>query len=279
MKETLIKMRRELEPLLGQRETQAVVRLIFRNLKGWDAAAMIAHEGDTLSSYMRSSIDRIIARIKDGEPVQYVLGEAYFHGMDLEVTPAVLIPRPETSQLVDIIVDSFGNSRDLCVLDIGTGSGAIAIALSRSLKFADVTALDVSREALAVARRNAEKQKADVCFIESDIFEWEGEKESFDIVVSNPPYIMLREKSGMDRSVKDFEPAIALFVSDDDPLLIYRRISDVAFSVLKPGGLLYLEINPLCARELKEMLSENGFINVEIERDMYGKERFAICRR
>lgn len=279
MKETLIKMRRELEPLLGRREAQAVVRLIFRSLKGWDAAAMIAHEGDTLSSYMRSSIDRIIARIKDGDPVQYVLGEAYFHGMDLEVTPAVLIPRPETSQLVDMIVDSFGKTADLHVLDIGTGSGAIAIALSRSLKFAEVTALDVSHEALAVAKRNAEKLKADIRFIEGDIFDWDGEKESYDVIVSNPPYVMLKERNGMEKSVKDFEPNIALFVPDDDPLLFYRRISDVALDMLVPGGSLFLEINPLCSLELKNMLIDKGFVDVETELDFYGKERFAICRR
>lgn len=253
-----------------------MVRLIFCALKGWDAAGLIVNWDRPVSDYIVDKTRQIMARLEGGEPLQYVLGEAYFYGMDLKVTPAVLIPRPETEELVDMIVDA--NKRDdLRVLDVGTGSGAIAIALSRNLLFARVTALDISEAALDVARANAAALHADIRFVHEDIFRYEPAPDSFDIVVSNPPYIAESEKKYMQRNVLEHEPPGALFVPDENPLVYYSRIAAVAGRGLVPGGKLYFEINPLFASQLKAMLEADGYVDVEITEDSSRKKRFAYA--
>ena len=265
-------------PLYGEGEAKAVMRAIFHALKGWGTTEMVIHEDDELSPYMRDKIEEILRRLEAGEPVQYVVGEAYFYGMDLHVGPGVLIPRPETAGLVDIIVADSPES-DLRVLDIGTGSGAIAIALARNLKFPEVTAIDVSPVALKIARENANLMRARVDFVEADVFNWRPESEVFDIIVSNPPYVLESEKADMTSNVLLYEPAEALFVPDAEPLLFYRRISEIGKVGLKPGGRLYFEINPLSADALKEMLSANGYEDIVVEKDIHGRLRYARCRK
>lgn len=169
MRDTLRKLREILRPLYGNGETEAIIRIMFHYLKGWNTVDIIMHEDASLSPFIKSEIDAILKRLVKHEPIQYITGEARFHGMEMKVTPDVLIPRPETDELVDIIVSDAGETEDLRVLDIGTGSGCIAIALARSLRFPTVTAVDISDAALAVARENASNLKANVSFIKEDI--------------------------------------------------------------------------------------------------------------
>ena len=291
MRTELTKLRTALRPLYGDRETEAIIRIIFHHLKGWNLTDMLIHEPEPLSPFIKSEIDRILQRLLNHEPIQYITGEARFHGLELHVTPDVLIPRPETAELVDIIADDAADRPDLHVLDIATGSGCIAIALARTLRFPIVTALDISEPALKVARENVANLKVAVNLIHADIFSWPSlspadgsnkvlpERESLDIIVSNPPYIDESEKASMDANVLDYEPHSALFVPDADPLRFYIRIAYVAGQLLKPDGRLYFEINPRHADDLKKMLQKSGFTQVDIIRDSYGKERFIRASR
>lgn len=278
MRETMQKLRNALRPIYGDRETEAIIRIIFHYLKGWNTVDMLIHESDTLSPFLESEIDGILRRLLRHEPIQYITGEARFHGMEFHVTPDVLIPRPETDELVDIIVGDANGAYDLRILDIAAGSGCIAIALARSLPFPRVSALEISEAALKVARDNASRLKADVSFIHADIFKWQPSPASFDIIVSNPPYIDESEKAAMEPNVLEYEPAQALFVPDSDPLVFYRRIAEVARTGLSEGGRLYLEINPRHAAELSELLKKNGFSDIETIKDSYEKDRFIRAR-
>lgn len=274
MRETLQKLRKALRPVYGDRETEAIIRIIFHYLKGWNTVDMLIHEPEPLSPFIRSEIDAILGRLLRHEPIQYITGEARFHGLELTVTPDVLIPRPETAELVDLIADNAGDREDLRVLDIATGSGCIAIALALTLRFPTVTALDISSPAIAVAKKNSDRYKAPVKFVEADIFTYTPPAASLDIIVSNPPYIAMSEKKDMESNVTDYEPASALFVPDDDPLLFYRRITEIASRALVSGGSLWFEINPLYADGVADLLRANGFNDVSILLDSYGKRRF-----
>lgn len=271
-------MRSKLAAIYGEGEAKAMVALIFHALKGWDRTALIINGDLPASGWIQNKTSDIMERLSRHEPIQYVLGEAYFYGMNFCVTPATLIPRPETEQLVDIIVKE-NKASDLRVLDIGTGSGAIAIALSRNLPFSQVSAIDISPEALVVARQNAENLHASVNFIEADVFHYSPQPDSFDIIVSNPPYVDDSEKSGMERNVLDYEPHSALFVPDDNPLLYYKRISEIAVPALAPKGSLYLEINPRHATELAAYLEEHGFCEVRTINDFRNLPRFIKCQK
>lgn len=264
---------KRLTPKFGEGEARAMTRLIFLYLKGWDATAMVINESTPLSEYFLEKVDGIVKRLENDEPLQYILGLAWFYGMDFKVTPAVLIPRPETAMLVDIIVDE--NKRDgLHVLDACTGSGCIAVALARHLKFPEITAVDISGEALEVARMNAEKFKCRIDFVQADIFDWDAEPDSLDIIVSNPPYIDESERSGMDANVLRYEPHQALFVPDSDPLRFYRRIAEIGRHALRPEGRIYFEINPRHAAAMRTLMEDLGFRDVEIVKDIHGKDRF-----
>ena len=211
---------------IAEGEAQALVREILLRLKGYSNTDIAYHASDEATEYLSTHTADTVSRIIDGEPVQYIFGMAHFHGMELHVSPDVLIPRPETSELVDLIADHYRDTADLRVMDLCTGSGCIAIALSRELKFARVSAIDISEAALRIARQNASDLKALVDFSLMDILKAQvpaaGE---YDVIVSNPPYICESEKSGMEKNVLDHEPHTALFVPDSDPLLFYRHIS------------------------------------------------------
>lgn len=277
--ETARAIRLRLTPLYGEGEAKAMTRLIFHSLKGWSATDMIIHAGDEVSEYIAEKIESILSRLSRNEPIQYILGEAYFYGMNLHVERGVLIPRQETEELVDMIVKSRGKESDLRVLDIGTGSGAIAIALSRNLPFSKVTAIDISPEALRIAEGNAEKMKAHIRFLEADVFDFKPEAESLDIIVSNPPYIDDSERKDMDANVLDYEPHNALFVPDDNPLIFYSRIATIAVDALVSGGSLYFEINPRHCEDLKALLRNERFADIEAIKDIHGKERFISARK
>lgn len=263
----------------GEGEARAMSRLIFHHLKGWSATDMIIHADMELSEYALRNIESVLVRLSTGEPLQYILGQARFYGMDLKVSPSVLIPRTETEELVDLIVKRYSRTDDLRVLDIGTGSGAIAIALSRNLPYSKVTAIDISPEPLGVAEENARQLKARIDFFEKDIFLYEPAPASFDIIVSNPPYIVESERGEMMRNVLEHEPHLALFVSDSDPTVYYSRIVCVASRSLVGGGRLYFEINPLFADRIEALLRHEGFDEIEIINDISHRPRFAVAVR
>lgn len=272
VREMLIEMRRRLAPLFDYREREAIILLIFEYVKGWSRVDLIINEGKSLSEEALRNINSIIDRLILGEPIQYITGNARFFGMDFAVRPGVLIPRPETAELVDWILEE-NKEADLRVLDIGTGSGCMAISLARHLPFAEVLAIDISPEALQVARENAANLKANVRFRQADMYSWMCEPESLDIVVSNPPYIAPDEAADMEVRVKDFEPAQALFVAADDPIRPYKRIEEIASRALKPGRRVYLELNPRFADEVADYYKTRGWNDVEIRIDSYGKKR------
>ena len=267
------KLRKTLSPIYGEGEAKAMIRLIFHNLKGWNQTQMIMNEDTPLSDYILFKVNDILERLLKQEPIQYILGEAYFYGMNLKVDRSTLIPRPETEKLTDMIVNA-NRKDDLRVLDIGTGSGAIAIALSRNLPYSKVTAIDISADALKIARENAKNLHADINFIEEDVFTYSPAPGSFDIIVSNPPYVDESEKASMESNVIDYEPHSALFVPDAHPLIYYSRILEIASTALTANGRLYFEINPRHAAELKAMTENEGFSEVNVIKDIHGKERF-----
>ena len=273
MKETVSKLKAALTPIYGKGESDAIIRLIFHYLKGWNLTDILTHSEDELSPFLKQEIDSILERLLNFEPIQYITGTARFHGFDLKVEPGVLIPRPETEQLVDLIIDENSNRQDLRILDICTGSGCIAIALAKDLPFSEVTALDISEKAIAIAKENSAARKVKVNYIRKDIFEWKPSQE-FDIIVSNPPYVLDSEASGIERNVMDYEPHEALFVRDDDPLRFYIRIAKIGKECLAQNGKIYFETNPLTVRELKNKMERLGYAEVQILRDSFGKERF-----
>lgn len=273
VKEMTGELRNSLVPLYGKGESDAIIRLIFHFLKGWTLTDLLIHGPDQISPYISGKIEEIKQRLLRHEPIQYITGEARFHGMEMKIKPGVLIPRPETEELVDIILDDYKDREDLKVLDICSGSGCIAIALARNLPFSQVTAVDLSQEAMEVTEENSRILKARIKTIRADIFDWKPEGK-FNIIVSNPPYVMDKEILQMERNVIDYEPHEALFVRDEDPLVFYSRISDIAIEALDRGGRLYFEINPLEADSLKEMIVSKGFADVTILLDTSGKKRF-----
>ena len=278
VKEAIQQLRESLSPIIEAGELQAMIRVICEDVFNYDQVDVALRQDHELPDFAPERIAEIIARLKRHEPLQYVVGCARFHGHRFKVTPAVLIPRPETEQLVDLIIDENPDA-DLKVLDMGTGSGCIAIALARALKFAQVDALDVSRDALAVARQNAALLKTPgVRFFESDMLASQPSA-CYDIIVSNPPYICWSERESMDRNVKDFEPGQALFVPDSDPLLYYKAIAHYASQSLEHGGKLYLEINQRFGNEVKHLLESCGLDDVRIIEDSFGHVRFAAARQ
>lgn len=219
------------------------------------------------------AIIKALGQLKAGRPMQYILKKEYFYDLAFGVDENTLIPRPETEELVQLIINRTGN-KTVSLLDVGTGSGCIAISLKKNLPNAKVTALDVSDGALNVARKNAKSNVVEVDFMQVDILnEAQHPKLELDIIVSNPPYVLDKEKAEMRNNVLDFEPSLALFVDNDKPLLFYKAIADYATLNLKPLGVLYFEINEAFGIETKEMLEERGFSNVEIHQDIFGKDR------
>lgn len=267
-----------LAPVYDASESRWIMRITLEHLKGWSQTDFLLKSDTEADTPLTDRIDAIISRLLRHEPIQYILGSTYWHGLTLKVTPAVLIPREETSELVDLIERDFNAKSDLRVLDICTGSGCIAIALARSLPFAHVTGTDISADALAVARDNASACKVKVDFTIEDALRPSAlAAGTFDIIVSNPPYIGQSEDALMDANVLDYEPHSALFVPDDNPLLFYKSISANAMRLGKPGCRLYLEINPLHARQLCETLAQDGWADVQLIKDIHGKNRFVTA--
>ena len=283
-----------LTPLYDAGEAQAIVRTVLDVEYGMTLTDIICGKVNELSSDEERNLEEIITRLQNGEPVQYVLGEADFAGRTFHVEPGVLIPRPETAELCQWIeeeVSSLDADDPKQILDICTGSGCIAITLGLTIPNSEVTGWDISEDALRIAQGNVEMLKARNVRIEyqdalmlpkaaeaaeaaeiSEAAESSLSK-SWNIIVSNPPYICEKEKADMEKNVLEHEPSIALFVPDEEPLKFYRAIAEYASSALKSEGALYFEINPIYEKEAREMLEELGFKDIKTKEDAYGKKR------
>ena len=260
-------------------EANWMTRIIFEQLKGYSQVDMIMKADSDLSDFIAGKVDAVVDRLLLHEPIQYIFGEAQFYGITLKVSPATLIPRPETEELVEMIVDEAGSRSDLKVLDVCTGSGCIAVALARNLRFAMVDAIDISADAIEIARENTRLTKTHVTFSISDALNLQLQPDSYDIIVSNPPYIADSERADMDANVLDYEPDLALFVPDSDTLRFYSAISRSSLTALRPNGRLYFEINPLYADRLAQEMAAEGWIDTTLRRDSRGLYRFLTATR
>ena len=280
-----------LTPLYDAGEAKAIVRWVLDVRFGLSWTDILCGKVTELSAHDQTELEKIMQRLEKGEPVQYIIGVTDFFGRQFHVAPGVLIPRPETEELCRWILasDEHGLTRtvreishqsDANILDIGTGSGCIAITLALELPDAKVTAWDISDEALCIAAGNAKSLGANVTFERMDVLNTSLTSHlspltsQFDLIVSNPPYICENEKSAMECNVLEHEPHLALFVPDDDPLLFYRAIAQYAIEGLKPQGSLFFEINPLYADDLAQMLRIMSYHDISIRQDQFGKPRF-----
>ena len=271
-------IRRRLTPLLGEREARAVTMLLFEQIGGLSAVDVLTGRDEELPDETKEKLLSAARRVELGEPVQYVTGKVVFLGMELEVNPVVLIPRPETEELVRLIIRENSGLNHVNVLDIGTGSGCIALAVKKQMADARVEAWDVSADALVVANENNRLLGAQVTFMQEDAL-CPPVRQGLDVVVSNPPYICERERDAMEEHVLLHEPGLALFVPDDDPLRFYRVIAEFSERSLCPNGRLYFEINPVYAESLAILLQEKGFTDIHFKEDQFGKVRFVRARK
>lgn len=279
MKATIQFINSELHGLYPVSEIEGFTRIIFEAVCGLSFTEQVVKKHEKIKAGDFSKIQEIISRLKTFEPIQYILGETEFYGLKLMVNRAVLIPRPETEELVEWMIHSDlpPNSR---ILDIGTGSGCIALALKSVFKNAGVSGTDISEGALETAHENAAKNKLDVHFFRSDILKLENlNNEIYDVIVSNPPYIRESEKQLMLPNVLEYEPLNALFVPDSDPLVFYRSIAAFANKYLAENGKLFFEINENLGQQMKNMLVDYGFCNIEIRKDINGKNRMICCTK
>ena len=266
-----------LVPVYGEGEAQAIARLIYEVRYGLTLSDLLMGRD---SNVPQDELEQIAIRLERQEPVQYILGQAEFCGRTFMVNKHVLIPRPETEELCQWIIAADAAH----ILDIGTGSGCIAITLALDIPNSQVTAWDISADALAVARENARHHNVHVSFEQVDALHLTSDichqtSVVFDLIVSNPPYICNKERVAMETNVLEHEPHTALFVPDDDPLLFYRAIAQYGQTALKEGGWLYFEINPLYAEALREMFSKMSYQDIEIKEDQYGKQRMIRAKR
>ena len=283
-----------LTAVYDEREAKAIVRWVLEVLFGLTWTDIICGKVEELSPDDQTRLETILRRLAAGEPVQYVVGLADFGPRLFHVAPGVLIPRPETYELCQWIVlkrkEERGEKREdsqraetLKILDIGTGSGCIACTLATEIVGAEVTAWDISEEALTIARENAKRTHIHVSFEQVNVLRREerGERreKTWDLIVSNPPYISEKERTEMERNVLEHEPETALFVPDDDPLLFYRTIAQYGYEMLKRDGWLYFEINPLYVSDLRELLHVMGYHAIESKEDQYGKPRMIRAQK
>lgn len=267
----------KLAPLYDGMEAESFFNITLEELKGWKRIDLAMQPDAVLSSEEIAKWNGILEQLEEQRPIQYIFGKAHFYGLEFEVNENTLIPRPETEELVEWIVKENEFKGKITLLDIGTGSGCIAISLAKNLSDAAVSAIDVSTEALAVAKRNALHNKTNVNFIHQDILAAETLPQTFDVIVSNPPYVRNLEKAEIKENVLQYEPHLALFVEDNDALLFYRKIALLAKANLSPNGKLYFEINQYLGAEMIDMLENFGFKNIVLKKDIYGNDRMIGC--
>jgi release factor glutamine methyltransferase len=273
-----------LQKIYDANESEAVTLLAVSEISGLSKAKIKAFPEHEFTQQQFEKLTGILEELMTGCPIQYILGETEFYGLTFKVNPSVLIPRPETEELVEWVLSSVGGGQLSVgssqfaagrILDIGTGSGCIAISLKKHLPDAKVSAIDISPEALKTAKENAELNAVDVAFIEADILNFKSDIENpkFEIIISNPPYVTLQDKIQMHHNVTGFEPHTALFVPQNDPLLFYKAIADFAANHLTDNGLLFFEINESYGQQVVELLAGKGFKNIELRKDMSERDR------
>lgn len=266
----------ELKDTYGPEEIRSICQIIFTDVFHYTNIDIHLKKSEDLDESFAKKFFEITGQLKTHRPIQYILGETVFAGLRIGLNPSTLIPRPETEELVYWIRETAPSSAR--ILDIGTGSGCIALALAQFLPDASVSGLDISAEAVGQARRNAQHNRLHVQFMQADIFRF-NTPEQYDIIVSNPPYVRKQEKALMQKRVLDYEPHRALFVPDDDPLIYYRTIAEWGKRHLVPGGKLFFEINEALGAEMMQLMEASGYSRLILKKDFYGKDRFVKGER
>jgi len=282
LKDLAVQFSNSLSSTYGKQEADAIFLLVIDQLLKYTRSDYLRNKEEVIPEHQLKELLDIESQLTTGRPLQYVLGETFFYGLPFKVNPAVLIPRPETEELVEWVLEqamlteiSGGTMR---IIDIGTGSGCIAVSLKKNLPHSKVTALDVSPEALATAASNATLNQVEVNFINADIRAFTTDQK-FDVIVSNPPYITMEEQQSMHENVLSHEPHLALFVANERPLEFYEVIADFAWTNLSDFGYLFFEINENLGKETIEMLTIKSFINITLKKDMQGKDRMICCQK
>lgn len=282
LKEYKIQFAKELSPIYDEHEIDSFFYILleaFHQMKRVDLAMNQNFELDTMQLLQWETV---LSQLKEQKPIQYILGETEFFGLPFYVNENTLIPRPETEELVDWIIQQSkvqSQHSKIKILDIGTGTGCIAISLAKNLPNAEVYAIDVSSKALEIAAKNAKRNNVDVTFLNQSILETDNLNQQFDIIVSNPPYVRNLEKHEIKKNVLDFEPHLALFVEDDDALLFYRKITQLAQKNLSESGMLFFEINQYLTDQMFEMIKTFNFTDIQLRKDLYGNDRMMLIKR
>ena len=279
MHPVLHEIRDALRGYYSDSEALALAKMLLVEVFGFSTLELYGGKDKEFSEKHRSVLAEMIRRLQKNEPIQYIIGIESFCGLTFEVNPNVLIPRPETQELVSWIVEDCQVDGAIRILDIGTGSGCIPVSLAKQLPMAEVESWDISEGALEVASRNCGRNGVKVLLRQKDVLNASSEGVLYDVIVSNPPYIADREKVDMEANVLDWEPSLALFVPDDNPLLFYRKIAQLGCEMLKEGGSLYFEINRAYGQETSLMLSELGYSRIELKKDSWGNDRMIKAKR
>ncbi len=274
--------KKELTSIYTESELQNICNWIFEKQLKLSSSEIISNKEIRVNQSDLIVLEQMCFKLKEHQPIQYVLGEAEFYHLKFNVNTNVLIPRPETEELVDLIIKRYKREKALNILDIGTGSGCIPISIKKNILNANVFGLDVSDDALETAKYNSTQNKVDVHFFKADVLSEnisevvlnQTKNQKLDLIVSNPPYVLDSEKEGLQNQVKNYEPHLALFVNDTDPILFYRKIATLAKIILSDKGMLYFECHTHYAQVVYQLLIENGFKNVVLHKDLAGLDRF-----
>ncbi len=279
LQDVKIEYQKELAMLYEPKEIQSIFRLVAEDL-GYTPSLLIQSQFQEVSAEQQAFFEEALLRLRNAEPVQYVRGKADFYGLQFMVTESVLIPRPETEELVELIIRKHKN-KPIKIVDLGTGSGCIAISLAKNLPNAEVCAIDISPEALNIARQNAQQNEVNVHFVEGSMCQEDclSSCGTSDVIVSNPPYVTNSEKQQMRPNVLDFEPHLALFVEDANPLLFYAAIARLAAAKLTQNGCVYCEINEQFGKETVHLFESYGLRECEIVKDIFGKDRIVTAKK
>lgn len=272
--------RNELSSLYEKEEIEKFVQYCFEDFVGYSKNVLLFEPEKTVNESDLLKFHFAVKDLKRGRPIQYILGKTSFYGMDFFVSPAVLIPRPETEELVGLVIaESSRHTESFSIVDIGTGSGCIAVTLKKKISRAHVYALDLSEEALAIAKQNAAQHNCEIKFLNFDMLDRTNWKNlpACSILVSNPPYIKASEAGSMHVNVKEYEPHLALFVPDEDPLVFYKAIAEAGMEKLKAGGKVFVEINEALGLEVCILFQKSGYTDVQLKQDLQGKDRFVVA--
>lgn len=282
MQKAIQYIKNELKGIYSADEIQSLTYLLLSNITGYTKIEIIVNKNTNFSDVQRAMLNSFVNKLKIHTPIQYIIGKTEFYGLPFLVSDAVLIPRPETEELIEWIIETSDKNTEVNILDIGTGSGCIAVTLAQQFSKAKVTAFDISEVALEVATQNAELNKVKVNFLKVDILNannYIGSDSQWEIIVSNPPYVPNCEQAEIQPNVLDHEPHIALFVPDADPLIFYRKIMEFALNHLNPGGYLFFETHRDWAKEIVKLLVNNEFCNVQLRKDLSGNDRMIKAQK